>query len=348
MKPGTPIPPPPADTDEPGVPARGRGDRRWTRGGAALAPALFVVLWSSAFVAGVPGVKAAPPLLLMFARFAVAGVLLAAYALVTRARWPRGRALAHVAVTGLLIQAVQFGCFYTALSLHYPAAVISLVQGLNPVVIALAARLLGETVTRRQALGFALGAAGVVLAVADRVSLSAWGIPLCLAGLGGLSLGTLYQKRFVPDMDVRTGTATQVLVSAAAVGPLSLALETPRVSDWTAFGGSVAWMVLVNSIAAFLLLNSMLSRSSATRVSTVFFLTPSVTAVLAWLVTGQALHSLVIAGLVLGGAGVLLAAGRPDAADPPRHAGLRAARGGADAGRAARVSRPRVSGSRSP
>ncbi|GAA2294285.1 DMT family transporter [Actinomadura luteofluorescens] len=310
MKPGTPAPPQPTSTHKPAASARRRDGSRRTRAGAALAPALFTVLWSSAFVAGVPGVRAAPPLLLMFARFSVAGALLAAYALVTRARWPRGRALAHVAVTGLLIQAVQFGCFYTALALHYPAAVISLVQGLNPVVIALAARLLGETVTRRQALGFALGAAGVVLAVADRVSLSAWGVPLCLAGLGGLSLGTLYQKRFVPDMDIRTGTATQVLVSAAAVGPLSLALESPRVSDWTAFGGSVAWMVLVNSIAAFLLLNWMLSRSSATRVSTVFFLTPSVTAVLAWLVTGQALGPLVIAGLGLGGAGVLLAAGR--------------------------------------
>ncbi|MEV3924159.1 DMT family transporter [Actinomadura coerulea] len=310
MKPGTPAPPPPTGAREPAAPPRGGGGRRRTRAGAVLAPALFTVLWSSAFVAGVPGVRAAPPLLLMFARFAVAGALLAAYALLTGARWPRGRALAHVAVTGLLVQAVQFGCFYTALALHYPAAVISLVQGLNPVVIALAARLLGETVTRRQALGFALGAAGVVLAVADRVSLSAWGIPLCLAGLGGLSLGTLYQKRFVPEMDVRTGTATQVLAGAAAVGPLSLVLETPRVSDWTAFGGSVAWMVLVNSIAAFLLLNWMLSRSSATRVSTVFFLTPSVTAVLAWLVTGQAPHPLVIGGLVLGGAGVLLAAGR--------------------------------------
>ncbi|NUW46072.1 DMT family transporter [Nonomuraea rhodomycinica] len=272
-----------------------------------VAPAVFVVLWSSAFIAGIPGVAAAPPLLLMFARFALAGALLAGYALLTRAPWPRGRAAAHIAVSGLLIQAVQFGGFYTALGMGFPAAVVSLVQGLSPVVIVLATRLLGEPVTRRQGLGFALGAAGVVLAVADRVSLSAGGVLLCLLGLFGLSAGTLYQKRFVPRMDVRTGTAVQLLVSAPAVGLVCVAVETPKVSDWAAFGASVAWMVLVNSIAAFILLNRMLMRSSAGRVSTVFFLTPSVTAVLAWLLAGQSLHPLAVAGLALGGAGVLLA-----------------------------------------
>ncbi|GGV02352.1 hypothetical protein GCM10010182_20000 [Actinomadura cremea] len=280
---------------------------RRAAGRTALAPPLFVVLWSSAFIAGVPGVEAAPPLLLMFARFGLAGLLLAGYALAVRASWPRGRALAHLAVTGLLIQAVQFGSFYTALDLGFPAAVVSLVQGLNPVVVAFAARFLGETVTARQWLGFALGAAGVTLAVADRLSLSAGGVLLCLLGLLGLSAGTLYQKRFVPDMDVRSGTAVQLLAAAPVVGALSLVLETPHVSDWTKFTGSVAWMVLVNAIAAFLLLNTMLQRFSASRVSTLFFLTPSVTAVMAWLLIGQSLHPLAIAGLVLGGAGVLLA-----------------------------------------
>ncbi|HEX2312503.1 MAG TPA: DMT family transporter, partial [Thermomonospora sp.] len=194
------------------------------------------------------------------------------------------------AVSGLLIQAVQFGAFYSALGMDLPAAVVSLVQGLNPVVIALAARFLGEAVTGRQWLGFAIGAAGVVLAVADRLSLSAWGVVLCLVGLAGLIVGTLYQKRFVRDMDVRTGTAVQLLASAPAVGLVCVAAGTPRVSDWAAFGASVGWMVVVNSIAAFILLNTMLQRSSASRVSTVFFLTPSVTAVMAWLLVGQSLH----------------------------------------------------------
>ena len=275
---------------------------------SAVLPALFVVMWSSAFIAGVIGVGSAPPLLLTFARFALAGLLLGGFALAVRAPWPRGRRLAHVVVSGILVQAVQFGAFYSAIGLHVPAAVVALVQGLNPVLIALVAgRLLGERVSPRQWLGFGLGAAGVGLAVADRLSFSPVGVAFCVVGLLALSLGTVYQKRFAGDMDVRTGTATQFLVSAPLVGLASLVFETPRVTDWGAFSGAVGWLVLINSIGAFLLLNTMLKDAPASRVSTMFFLTPSVTAVMAWLFVGQSLHPLAVAGLVVGGAGVLLA-----------------------------------------
>ncbi|MFI0445999.1 DMT family transporter [Actinomadura sp. 6N118] len=277
-------------------------------GWAAVMPPVFVVLWSSAFIAGAIGVGAAPPLLLTFARFALAGVLLAGLAVVLRAPWPRGRRLGHIAVTGLLIQAVQFGALYSALGLGLPAGVVALVQGLNPVVIALlAASALGERVTARQWAGFALGAAGVVLAVADRVAFSALGVVLCVVGLLGLSVGTLYQKRFAADMNVFSGTAVQFLVAAPVIGVSSLVVETPRVADWPAFGGALAWIVLVNSVGVFLLLNTMLRRSSASRVSTLFFLTPSVTALLAWVAIGESLAVPAVAGLVLGGVGVLLA-----------------------------------------
>ncbi|MBB6348788.1 drug/metabolite transporter (DMT)-like permease [Nonomuraea muscovyensis] len=289
---------------------RPAGSREQAKG-PALLPPLFVVMWSSAFVAGVIGVGAAPPLLLTFARFAFAGVLLTGIALAARSSWPRGRRLAHVAVAGVLVQAVQFGAFYTALGMHVPAAVLALVQGLNPVVVALVAgRALGERLTPRQWLGFALGAAGVGLAVADRLSFSSAGIALAVVGLLALSLGTVYQKRFAGDMDVRSGTAVQFLVSAPLVGLASLLLETPRVTDGAAFAGAVGWLVLVNSIGAFLLLNTMLRDAPASRVSTLFFLTPAVTAVMAWLLAGQSLHPLAVAGLAVGGAGVLLATRR--------------------------------------
>lgn len=275
---------------------------------SATVPSVFVVLWSSAFIAGVVGVGAAPPLLLTFARFAIAGLLLAAFSLAVRTPWPRGRELAHVAVSGLLVLAVQFGAMYTALGLGLPAAIVALVQGLNPVIIALVAgRLLGERVSARQWLGFGLGALGVMLAVADRLSFSLAGIGLCVIGLLGMSLGTVYQKRYASDMDVRTGTTVQFLVSAPVLGAASLLWETPAVSDWAAFTWSMLWLVLVNSIGAFLLLNTMLKDAPASRVSTLFFLTPAVTAVLAWLLVDQALHPFAVVGLAVGGAGVLIA-----------------------------------------
>ncbi|MBC6461739.1 DMT family transporter [Actinomadura sp. HBU206391] len=275
-------------------------------------PSVFVLMWSSAFIAGVIGVDAGPPLLLVFARFSIAGVVLALVALATRAPWPRGRLLGHIMVTGLLIQAVQFGAFYVALNTGLPAAVVALMQGLNPIVVALLATVvLDERLGSLQWLGFALGGLGVALAVAGRVNFSVGGLLLCILGLLGLSVGTVYQKRFCPNMDLRSGTAVQFLVSVAPIGVLTLALEQPRVHSWSSFGASIAWIVLVNSIGTFVLLNLMLRRSAASKVSALFFLTPGVTAMLAWVLIGQHLSALVVTGLVVGGAGVLLATLKP-------------------------------------
>jgi drug/metabolite transporter (DMT)-like permease len=275
-------------------------------------PPVFVLMWSSAFIAGVIGVDAGPPLLLVFARFAIAGLLLAMVALATTAPWPRGAQLGHIAVTGLLIQAVQFGAFYWALNTGLPAAVVALMQGLNPIVVAfLATRVLGENLGPRQWAGFALGGIGVTLAVAERVNFSTAGLILCVVGLLGLSVGQVYQKRYCPAMDLRTGTAVQFLVSAPVLGIATVLLEEPRVERWSSFGAAIAWIVLVNSVGTFVLLNLMLRRSAASKVSTMFFLTPGVTAVLAWLLVDQSLSALVIAGLVLGAVGVALATYRP-------------------------------------
>src|SRR4051812_47135731 len=154
-----------------------------------IGPPAFVVLWSSAFVAAVIGTDVAPPMLLTFCRFVLAGVLLAVIAWVSGSKWPRGRQLAHVTVVGLLMQGVQFGGCYSAIGLGLPGGVVALVQGLNPVVIALlAAGVLHERMTRYQWLGFAVGGAGVLLAVSDRLGSSLGAVLLCVVGLLGLSL----------------------------------------------------------------------------------------------------------------------------------------------------------------
>jgi drug/metabolite transporter (DMT)-like permease len=287
-----------------------------------VAPPAFVVLWSSAFIAGVIGLRAAPPLLLTLCRFVFAGAVLAVVALAVRAPWPRGRALGHVAVAGILLQAIQFGAFYTALSLGVTGALAALVQGLHPILTALlAVPLLGERVAVRQWVGFGLGGAGVVLAVGERVSGAAassalGGILMCVAGLIALSLGTLYQKRFCGDMDLRSGQAVQVLVSVPVIALLMITLETPRVTSLVPFAGAVAWLALVNSIATFTLLYMMLRRFPASRASSLFFLTPSVTAVMAWALVDQPLSPLTVAGLVVSGAGVALATWARPAPDP--------------------------------
>ncbi|MCM6777534.1 DMT family transporter [Nocardia sp. CDC159] len=274
-----------------------------------VAPTAFILMWSSAFIAGIIGVGAAPPLLVLFVRFGLAAIALTLYALAVRAVWPRGGQLGHVLVVGLLMQLVQFAAFYTAMAEHVSAAVISLVQGLNPVVIALfAGRVLGETVTPRQWLGFGIGGAGVGLAVVDQSAFSLSGLIFCVFGLLGLSLGTVYQKRFAPAVDPRAATALHVAVSTPAVGLMALLRSDFHVYDAGRLAGSLAWMVLVNSMGAFLLLNALLRRWDTTRVGRLFFATPVVTALLAWVVIDQPLRPLTIGGLAVGVIGMVLAA----------------------------------------
>jgi drug/metabolite transporter (DMT)-like permease len=226
-----------------------------------------------------------------------------------------------VVVAGLLLQAVQFGGFYWAMALGLPAALTALVQGLTPVLTATLAWLLFSERTRPvQRLGFGLGVAGVVLAVAGRAGQVdihhdvVLAMVPALVGLAGASLGMLYQKRFCAGMDLRTGTATQMLASVPLLGVATLAIEHPQVSRPLPLAGALAWLVLVNSIGTFTLMYAMLRRRSASEVSSLFFLTPAVTAVLAYVFLGQALGWLAIAGLMVSGAGVILATRAPQGA----------------------------------
>lgn len=133
--------------------------------------------------------------MLTAACFGLAGLLLAGYALAVRAPWPRGAQLAHVVVSGLLMRAVQFGAFYSALGPGVPGGVVVLIQGLNPPLIAvLAIPLLGERLTGRQWLGFAVGATGVGMAIVDQLGFSTRGVALCMLGLLKLTAGTLHRS----------------------------------------------------------------------------------------------------------------------------------------------------------
>ncbi|MEV0249655.1 EamA family transporter [Nocardia sp. NPDC050712] len=271
---------------------------------------LFVLMWSSAFIAGIIGVGAAPPMMVLVGRYVIGGTLLLLYAYAVGARWPRGNTLRHVVIAGLLMQIVQFGAFYTAMSHHVSGAIIALIQGLNPVVIALFAGFLGETVTARQWAGFGIGGVGVALAVADQSAFSATGLVLCLIGLLGLSIGTVYQKRYAPQVDSRASTAVHAAASAPIAVVLAVTTGQWQIWDVPHFAAALTWIVLVNSMGAFLLLNAMLRRWDATRVGRLFFATPAVTALLAWLLIDQPLRPLTIAGLGVGLLGLVLASGR--------------------------------------
>jgi drug/metabolite transporter (DMT)-like permease len=286
---------------------------------------LFVLLWSSGFLAGGLGTRDTPALALSAWRFLLAAAVLVAVALLTRAPWPRSRrAWRDLVVTGALLQAVQFGAAYTALALGVPAGLAALVLCLSPVLVAMASGpVLGERLGRRGALGSAVAVVGALVAGAGHLGDggSPLGIALLLVALVGFAGGTLYQKRFGATMDLRTGTALQLLTGAAVVAPLSFVVDGGMPLPGTATGfAALAWLTVANSIGGVLLLFVLLRRGTGAGVSGLLYLVPSVTAVLAVPVLGQPVDSRTLAGLAITLGGVVLVnrGGRPAATRPER------------------------------
>ena len=269
-------------------------------------PALFVLTWSTGYVVGKMGLPYAGPFTLLFLRFAVAALILLAIALATRAPWPTSRRqFGHLAVVGLLLQALQFAGLYSALKLGVGAGVSALVIGTMPVFTALGAALfLGERVKLRQRIGLAGGLCGVALVVGDKLAASAGGggiggFGACLLALAGITLGTLYQKRFCGAMDLRTGGFVQLLVASLVALGLALGVEGFDVQWTPRLLFASAWLSIVNSIGAISLLFILMRKGEASKVASLFYLIPGVTAFMGYIFLGETLSSMSVAGFVV-------------------------------------------------
>jgi drug/metabolite transporter (DMT)-like permease len=277
----------------------------------SLSP-VFVLLWSSGYLAAGIATRAVPPFALTVWRFLLAALLLAGLAALTRAPWPRGRrAWRDLVVTGVLLQGVQFGAAYGALALGVPAGLGALVLCLSPALVAvLSGPVLGERLSRTGWWGSGLALLGTLVAGAHHLVAgggSAAGLGLLLLGLVGFASGTLYQKRTGATMDLRTGTAVQLLAGALAVLPVALVTEHGLPLPTTASGSAAfAWIVVMNSIAGAMLLFVLLRRGTGAAVSGLLYLVPPVTAVLAVPVLDQPLELLTVVGMAITLAGVVL------------------------------------------
>lgn len=317
----------------------------------ALGP-LFVLLWSSGFLAGAFATRDVPGLSLAAVRLLLAGGLLVAVAVATGARWPRGRReWRDLVVTGVLIQAVQYGATSCALALGVSAGLAALVLCLSPAVVAaLGGPVLGERLGPLGWLGSAVAVAGALVAGLDHLDDggSIAGLALLGLGLAGFAGGTVHQKRVGDAMDLRTGSAVQVLIGAVVLAPLAVLVDGGVVLPHTPTGaGALAWLVAVNSGAAVLLLFVLLRRGTAASVSGLLYLVPPVTAVLAVPVLGQALEPRTLAGLAVTLVGVLLVvrASRPGSTPTPTRGTAASARRRSGAGPASAAARPAARGS---
>jgi drug/metabolite transporter (DMT)-like permease len=278
-----------------------------------FAPYLFVFLWSTGFIGARFGLPHAEPLTFLLVRYAAVLALLAGLAALARAPWPPRERWPHIAVAGLLLHGVYLGGVFVAIKRGLPAGVTSLVVGLQPILTAVGAGMvLGERTTRRQWLGLALGFVGVTLVLSGKLTvqgaLGAALVPAVLA-LGGITAGTLYQKRYCPVFDLRTGGVVQFLAAAAATLPVAAATESFHV-EWNGrFLFALAWLVLVLSLGAISLLNVLIRHGSAVNVARLFFLVPPTTSLVAYGLFGETLRGTALVGMGVAMAGVYLARG---------------------------------------
>ncbi len=276
-----------------------------------LIPFSFILLWSSGYIGGAIGIQYAEPFTMTFLRFTLAGLLVLAFAIATKAPMPQDwRPIGHMAVVGFFMQAMQFGGLYTGMKNGVPAGQSALIVGLMPVFVALAAGyVLKERVTWRQWAGLGLGLLGVTLVVADRLGADFAAIGGYLAtgmALFGITAGTLYQKKFCSTLDLRITGCVQMLVGAVVMLGAAMMTET-MVINWTPmFAGSVIWLALMNSIGALMLLYLMIRRGEATKVASLFYLIPPVTQVMASATLGEMPSTLDLVGFGLAAMGVYL------------------------------------------
>lgn len=274
-------------------------------------PGLFVLLWSTGFVSAKYGLPYAEPLTFLLLRFALVVALMLPLALAMRAVWPRTLAqTGHVAVAGVLMQGGYLAGVFCSIHLGMSAGVSALIVGIQPILTAFAsAPLFGERLRARQWLGLLLGFGGVLMVVVGRSALSGITpatLALSLLALGSITGGTLYQKRYCGAVDLRTGSVIQFCAAGLVLLPLALAFETMRVR-WTAeFVFTLAWLVLVLSIGAISLLYILIRKGAATKVASLFYLVPPVTALMAYAMFGETLGVAAMAGMALAAIGVAL------------------------------------------
>lgn len=283
----------------------------------AAMPGVFVILWSTGFI----GMKyAAPyvePLTFLAWRFALVAAIMTGVALLTKAPWPRRAAdWGKVAIAGFLLQAVYLAGVYESLIHGLSAGTSSLIASLQPVLVtALAGPLLNERPGLRQWLGVALGLVGVGMVVGSlHLGGGAGPVAFAVTGLLGITAGTLWQKRYCPALDLRSGSAIQFAAAAFACALGALLVEDGRIVWNGQVVFAMAWLVLVLSVGAISLLFLLIRRGEVARVSALFFLVPPCTALIAWLVFDERLGWQDLAGMAVTGAGVALVSSAPPAA----------------------------------
>ena len=278
-------------------------------------PIVFVLIWSTGFIVARYAMPHAPPLTFLAMRYFLSIACFLFWIVLARVNWPVGRAQwAHLALTGVLMHAFYLGGVWMAVKAGMGSGLSALIVGLQPVLTALWLSATGGRVTRLQWLGLILGFIGLALVVSRKFGqggeANAFNMALVVGALLSITLGTLYQKRWVKPCDVRTANAVQL--GAAFIVTLPLALMETELMRWNAeLTAALAWSVLAMTLGGSSLLYMLIQRGAAASVTSLMYLVPPVTAGMAWLLFGEPISALTLAGTAIVVLGVVLVVRQP-------------------------------------
>ena len=271
-------------------------------------PVVFVLIWSTGFIVARFGMPQSPPMKFLALRYALSILCFLPWIVLAKLPWPVKRVQwRHLAVTGVLMHACYLGGVWSAVRAGMGSGLVALVVGLQPVLTAFWLSSRGGRISRRQWAGLMLGFLGLVMVVSRKFGSGGeahWlTMALAIAALIGITIGTLYQKRFVAPCDVRTASVIQL--GAALLVTLPLTLLEAQAMHWNAdLMGAMAWSVLALTLGGSSLLYLLIQRGAAASVSSLMFLVPPCTALMAWLLFAEPITAITITGTLITAVGV--------------------------------------------
>lgn len=279
-------------------------------------PVVFVLIWSTGFIVARYGMPHAPPFGFLLVRYLLSILCFLPWVLWARVQWPKSQMQCfHLAVTGVLMHAGYLGGVWAAVKAGMGSGLSSLIVGFQPVLTAIwlsysLRRAAQPSVSPRQWGGLWLGFLGLLMVVWHKLTLGSAldqvtpvNVAFATGALLSITIGTLYQKRFVTACDVRSANTVQLM--AACVVTLPLALAEPETMRWNAeLAAAMAWSVLGLTLGGSSLLYMLIQRGAAASVTSLMYLVPPTTAMMAWVLFGEAITATTLAGTALTALGV--------------------------------------------
>ena len=278
-------------------------------------PAVFVLIWSTGFIVARFGMPNSPPFSFLWFRYLFSITCFLAWIQWARVKWPQDKCeWLHLSVTGVLMHAGYLGGVWAAVKAGMGSGLSALIVGLQPVLTAIWLSTHGgaahSAVSRRQWLGLLLGFCGLLLVVWRKLTqgsaldhVTAVNLSFAVMALFAITLGTLYQKSFVKPCDVRTANTVQLMAAMLVTTPLAL-LETEPMQWNQELMGAMAWSVLGLTLGGSSLLYLLIQKGAAASVSSLMYLVPPCTAMMAWVLFDEPITAVTLMGIALTAWGV--------------------------------------------